>query len=423
MARSADVFVSEALAAWIIARVDDEHDFAREGLPGCDVPALLAALKVDSIPASEFSLALVGFAESEEQVASLARTVGLKLAATTTDLHVATAWRNDRANHPRIIALARGYNPSVHGLRFFSRASSSELASHLLLWAATQPRFTVTPQHRALLETLRLDPALAPLRSLEGVATFLESWDAAPRGSIDAPRESLSTLGLLPDAHLFETNQLGARLALNLVMGERATVLSPGEIRQKWARIARYRDEATRVEVAGALDRLAAHRRGEATAGFSLADAERLVTLPADTLPSPPDPPPTDEPVTEEPRPLEFDDQESDFHSTAVDALIDGRDDELEAIGRTLEQAWDEFDQNGDRLVGVGRTEQSQIRIDEPVDAKVIEWVTAFCDAGRFGGLIETDVADLPQALARYAEFPQTLVDPGAIWRHNGTSY
>jgi len=421
MGRSADVFVSEALAAWIIARVDDEHDFAREGLPRCDAEALLTALRFGGLPAQEFSLALVGFDASEEQLADLAPVVGLLLAATTTDLHVATEWRNDRLNHPRIIALARGYNPSVHGLRFFSRASSSELASHLLLWAASQPRFTVTPQHRALLETLRLDPALAPLRSLEGVAAFLERWDATPVGSIDAPREALPMLGLLPDAHLFEANQIGARLTLNLAMGERATVLSPGEIRQKRLRVARYRDETMRAEVAGALDRLAAHRRGDATAGFSLADAERLVTLPADTRP--PTPPPTDEPIGKEPETSELDDHEPDFQSTAVDALIDGREDELATIGRVLEQAWEEFDQNGDRLVGVGRTEKSEVRIDEPVDAKVIEWVTAFCDAEHFGGLFETDVADLSQALARYAEFPQTLVDPGAIWRHNGTSY
>ena len=36
---------------------------------------------------------------------------------------------------------------------------------------------------------------------------------------------------------------------------------------------------------------------------------------------------------------------------------------------------------------------------------------------------METDVPDLPQALARFAEFAPVLVDPRAIWRHHGISY
>lgn len=430
MSRTAPTFVSAALSAWVLARLDDDSDFAREGLPQCDVPALLAALAAGSLPGREFSLALVGFGQSDEQLAAMAQTAGMDLAATTTDLHVATEWRNDRAAHRRIIALARGYNPSVHGLRFFSRASSSELASYLLLWASMQPRFTQTPQHRKLLEALRDNPSLAPLRSLEGVAAFLERWDASPAGSIEAPREALPALGLLPDAHLFEADDIAARLALNLAIGERATVLAPGEIRQKRLRAARYRDPDTRLLVEGALDRLAAYRAGDEAAGFALEDAERLVSLPADVVPDPPSAEPDAE-ATENDEPQDdggdTDDavgsEEADFQASAIDALIDGQEDELEAIGRALEQAWDEFEQNGDRLVANDRTDRGEVRIDEPVDARVIDWVTAFCDAERFGGLIETDVADLPQALARYAEFPVTMVDPAAIWRHNGTSY
>lgn len=424
MARTTQSFVAAALATWILARVEDENDFAREGLPRCDAATLLTALAAGNLPSQDFSLALVGLDLSDEELALLARTANLELAATSTDLHVATEWRNDRARHRRIIALARGYNPSVHGLRFFSRASSGELASHLLLWAESQPRFIQTPQHRKLLKALREDPSLAPLRSLEGIAAFLERWEGSREGAIDAPREALPALGLLPDEHLFEADQIGARLALNLAVGERATVLAPGEIRQKRLRAGRYRDEATRAAVEGALDRLAAFRRGDEAAGFSLADAERLVSLPADVAPPAATPDPREDDA--EPNPVaepELGDHEPDFQSTAIDALLEGREEELEAIGRALEQAWEDFEQNGGRLVaGVG-TNRGEVRIDEPVDARVIDWVTAFCDADRFGGLIETDVADLRQALARYAEFPPTMVDPAAIWRHNGTSY
>ena len=141
MPRTAASLVSEALAAWILSRLEDENDFAREGLPEFDIPRLLQALSAGGLPAEGFSLALVGFDTTEEELRATADAHGLgELAGVTIDLHVATEWRNDRERHPRIVALARGYNPSVHGLRFFSRASSGELAGILLGWAETAIR-------------------------------------------------------------------------------------------------------------------------------------------------------------------------------------------------------------------------------------------------------------------------------------------
>ena len=68
MARTAASFVSEALSAWILARLDQENDFAREGLPQCDVASLLQALAAGGLPAKDFSLALVGFNANEAKV-------------------------------------------------------------------------------------------------------------------------------------------------------------------------------------------------------------------------------------------------------------------------------------------------------------------------------------------------------------------
>ena len=152
------------MAAWIVSRLEQENDFAREGLPECDIPRLLQALSEGDLPAGSFSLALVGFNTTEEEVQAAADANALGgLAGVTVDLHVATEWRNDRDRHPRIIALARGYNPSVHGLRFFSRASSGELAGILLGWAENASEFMATPKHRLLLETLRRAPGLASM--------------------------------------------------------------------------------------------------------------------------------------------------------------------------------------------------------------------------------------------------------------------
>ena len=426
MARTAASLVSEALAAWILARLDHENDFAREGLPEFDIPCLLKSLSDGGLPAGRFSLALVGCGTTEEEVRALADANGLHaLAGLTLDLHVATEWRNDRDRHPRIVALARGYNPSVHGLRFFSRASSGELAAILLGWAEYAPGFTATPQHRALLETLRRARGLRSVRSLEGVAAFLSEWSEGGEGEIGRPRDVLPALGLLRDPELFEADDLAKRLEHNLRVGERVTIMSPGEIRQRRERVTRYRDSETAELVTRALDRLEDHRRGEADAGLTLADADRLVTLPTD-------PPPTRGSETDEPDVSNEHDDEGDaqaeedepeLHEMAVDALLEGRDEDLSAIGGALEAAWDELGQNGDRLAASQETSQGVVRFEEQVDPKIIDWVTTYCDADRFGGLIETDIGDLPQALSRHAEFDTLFLDPDAIWKHNGVSY
>ena len=426
MPRTSACLVSEALAAWIVSRLEQENDFAREGLPECDIPRLLQALSEGGLPAWSFSLALVGFGITEEEVRAAADANALGgLAGVTVDLHVATEWRNDRDQHPRIVALARGYNPSVHGLRFFSRASSGELAGALLGWAENASAFTATPKHRLLLETLRRAPGLASIRSLEGVAAFLAEWSEAPDGEIGAPRDVLPALGLLRDPQLFEADDLAKRLEHNLRIGERVTIMSPGDIRQLRERATRYRDEETAERVTGSLDRLEAYRRGELDARLTVEDADQLVTLPPDPRPSPgpetEDPDVVDEPDDDDDDPGE--DDEPGLREMAVDAVLEGREEDLAAIGEALKEAWEEFERNGDRLASNQTTSRGVARLDERIDPKVIDWVGAFCDADRFGGFMEADVADLPQALARHAEFDPLFLDPGAVWRHNGVSY
>lgn len=416
MTRTAPFFVAQALASWMLETLDRSNDFAREGLPPCDVASLVTTLGQSPHFVSEgFSLALVGFGVDDAALEQIVVHAGLAgLSGVTTDLHVATKWRNERSAHPRIVALATGYNPSVHGLRFFARATSSELASYLLSWARTQPAFTATPQHRMLLQALSDQAPLKPLRSLDGITAFLESWAQAPAGSIDAPREALPSLGLLPDPHLFEKPDIEKELERNLQLGELVTILSPSEIRQRRARAIRYVNAATRDSVTLALDRLEAHRRGDPRSGLTLDDAALLIRLPADK-------PVDDQPEPEDEEPVvvgEAPPREPDLAVESIDALLEGRAEDLEAIGVALDNAWEEFD--GDRVTASADTSRGVVTLDEPVDQKVLEWVKAFCGPDSFGGLIETDVADLPQALARYAEFDPTFLDVDAIWRHNG---
>ncbi|MGO8546120.1 AAA family ATPase [Rhizobium ruizarguesonis] len=418
MTSTAAELVSQAISRWILSSLHTDNDFAREGLPSFDVRTLFSELaSSQEFKQSDFSLALVGVDAETEQLLDLATQAGLtQVNGLSNDLHVATAWRNMRSDHRRIIALATGYNPSVHGLRFFGQATSSRLAEHLLDWAYLQPQFTATPLHRSLLEVIRNQQGLSALRSLDGISAFLAEWGS--RGtSINAPRDALPALGLLPDPRLFESHELGKELEKNLQMGELVTTLSPSELRQKRNKAKLYQQEEKRVSMLAAIDRLDAFRRGDLDTGITLEDVVKVVRPPKETA----------EPVEDAPSDAMEDDTVSsgssgdspDFSSSAVDALLENREEDLKSLGEALDQAWDEF--VGDRLTATAKMSDGAIvSIDDAVDPRTLDWVSAFCAADRFGGLIETDVADLPQALARYEESHPVFLEPDAIWQHNG---
>lgn len=420
MAIAAPTLVAEALAEWIASGLHRSNDFAREGLPACDAGRLLTLLgELSRIAGTPISVALVGFGVTTEELETLAAEAGI--ASVTDDLHIATDWRNHREEHPRIIALARGYNPSVHGLNFFARSSSSELASHLLRWAARQEAFSGTPMHSRLLAELADSEALQGLRSLDAVARFLEAWSAS-EDAADAPRVALPALGLLPDPRLFEGTEVGRRLARNLAVRGVVTVLAPGEIRQRRQRAERYVSIERRREMEEALDRLERFRFGDPDSGLTLDDAERVVRPPKDLVDTRGD---VDDPAA----PDDLVDLDPGVNGAQrmregeFDALVGGREEDLQAIGEAIDRGWEEYERNGDRVVATAETTVGPVPIDFSVDARAIDWTKAFCSADVFGGLIETDVLDLAQALERYAESDPVFLVTEGIWRHDGRDF
>lgn len=414
-----EFLVAEALAEWIGADLLQHNDFAREGLPNCDAAHLLRQLQANNrIAAAGFSIAIVGFSGDFAEVETLASQ--LSVHAITDDLHVATEWRNHRDAHPRIVALARGYNPSVHGLDFFARTSSSELAAHLLRWGARQARYTATPMHVRLLAELTEARSLQGLRSLENVAAFLAAWNASP-DPVDAPRSALPELGVLPDPGLFEAPDLGKRLARNLAIRTMVTVLAPGEIRQRRERAALYKSPERRAEMEAALDRLETFRQGETDHGLTLEHAEWVVKPPRE-LPEPTEvltePEADEEAVVDDVRGVD-----QGLHEQEVDALLTGRDEDLDAIGEAIDRAWSEFDEGDDRISGTAETTSGPVNFDVAVNVKALDWARAFCSGDRFGGLIETEVLDFKQALERYPECDPVFLELEDIWRHDGRNF
>lgn len=422
MARVATELVAEALAEWIRTDVGAHNDFAREGLPPCDAGYLLERLAgMEELKTERVSIALVGFELDQAALTAVASRLGL--GPVTDDLHTATDWRNHRLAHPRIIALARGYNPSVHGLSFFARASSSELAHKLLIWAQKQPEFNATPVHSRLLAALADERDLQGLRSLESVTRFLAAWGAEPTGDIDAPRVSLPALGLLPDPRLFEVPDLTRRLAHNLEIRQLVTVLAPGEIRQRRVRASKYKSPEKSSALLEALARLETFRLGCDPSALSLDDALLLVRPPADDVVQTGASDETQDDETGTGSSDAAPDVTKSLGHEEIDALLGGREDDLRAIGETLDRAWEEYDRNGDRLAATADTSVGSVTLDAVVDPKVLDWVQAFCSETSFGGLLETDVLDLGQALERYAEGEPIFLDPEQVWRHEGQTF
>lgn len=194
---------SEALAAWTLEALrDGECSLARQELPELDLPTFFRAFAdVEELPA-RVSLALVGFDATADELKAMARKAGADcFTEFASDLHVAAAWRNNRARHPVIVAYARGMVTGVNTLRHFAQATSRDLTLQLLVWAANEKEFSGTPAHTRLLSDLQALIKDGDAFSFEQVRAFLESWSSSSGPS--APRNALPALGLLPDPNLF----------------------------------------------------------------------------------------------------------------------------------------------------------------------------------------------------------------------------
>ena len=258
MPRTAASLVSEALAAWILSRLEHEKRFRTGGASGVRY----------SVPAES----AVGGRSAGRRVLVGARGVRHDGRGAACDSGSERSWGAGWPNagssrRHRMAQRSRAAPEDRRGSRAATiRASTVCASSPAPLRESLRPfcsggrknasEFTATPQHRLLLETLREAPGLRSVRSLEGVAAFLAEWSEVGDGAIGRPRDVLPALGLLRDPRLFEAEDLAKRLEHNLRVGERVTIMPPGDVRQRRERATRYRSAATAERVSGALDRL-----------------------------------------------------------------------------------------------------------------------------------------------------------------------
>jgi Holliday junction resolvasome RuvABC ATP-dependent DNA helicase subunit len=423
---NAQEHIAVGVACWIRTRLSSGLSFACEGLPELSIEQFFRSLSADPefvAQAGEFSFALAGFGIGPTGIADVARAAGLQdIGACSDDLHEAAHWRNNRAQYPRTIALARGYNAGVHTLGHYLRPESGELAQILLMETARtlQDRFPGSPPvHRGLLEALAKGEGTEPLRSAESVAAFLACWDGLrPVHGNEAPVLALPELGLLEDRELFAADHLDARLALNLQHAQRAQQLRESELRKVSKR--RFRNPGTQARFDAAVAAVEAWLRATATGrklGLDLENFRLVVKPPKDEDPTQPQP-------DTEPEPDPPPEPSTDLVKHATEALLDGDEETLAAIADALEAAWDELDsEDKDVEVSATLSDNRVIETTIRIDAKVVDWVSQFCTESTFGGCFRTQETDLEQALANAAEHQPVLVRPDEILSVEGETH
>lgn len=410
---------SQALAAWTLEALrDGGRSLARQELPELDLPTFFRAFAdIKGLP-ERMSLALVGFEANPETLKAMARQAGaICFTEFATDLHVAAAWRNNRARHHVIVAYARGMVTGVNTLRHFAQATSRDLTLTLLDWAATQKEFSTTPAHTRLLSELQALVNDGDVFSFEQVRAFLESWSSSSGAS--APRSALPALGLLPDPNLFaDANLIRDRLEQNVEYMDDLRDRSTGQMEVARKRLAKTAERAGRSNAEmrarlKAFDKLQAIRRSPTatTLGALNLDEALKVFAPPPKPDGPNDDTPGDEPET---RTL----NERRLQKASAEALLDDREEELQqnadALSKGLREALQEGEDSGDEDHW-----QSEVEIDgemhtfqTDLDRRFVGWVRHFCKTDVWGGLIETTVPDLRRALEDFDRPETQLLRP-----------
>ena len=360
--------------------------------------------------AEEVSLALAGFKLTATDLRALADANGLrKLRHVAADLNTAAWWRNEHQKHPRILAFARGRHPGVHTLRHFAPARSRELARALLLSAAQDAGFTGgRSRHRELLERLANTPDLEPLRSLETVADFLAAWSQhTVSATDDAPLRALPVLGLLADDQIFATSKnVELRLVRNLEVIQTILDARRHQLARLRDQFGKWKNRTQRNNLLDLLNRAEALQRQPTTenrAALSLTDAETIFHPPKE---APPEPTPH-EPESETPPEDDDDDEHSGelnerkLSRATSEALLDNRQEELEAAAEAMEEALHQaITRDGKQAEGSvefrGETREFCVKLDPKLGA----WLHKFCADDAWGGVIESSETALDLALA-----------------------
>jgi len=391
-------FVSASLTQWIKLNYHSVQDISKDSLPMIDIDSFFKYLhQIPDFPTSEFSLVLAGFGADEKKLKQKAKKVGLNLQDIADDFYTAAAWRNDKENHNRIIALAHAQQPGVHTLNHFTHPSSRELAICVLEWALESKEckyFVITGAHQELLKTLKSSHKLKDLRSLDTLCIFLARWsELSAKYQNKAPIEALPELGLLADPDLFlNLKGIEERLVRNFQLIKQIIEERKSALTSRRKRFANEKNEKRRMEYLDILDRIENLRLNPSSQNrnnLSLKDVEKIFK-------------PTTDRKDPHPRPkITLDTKNINRHS--AEALLDNREDDLINALDNLRRKWDEtIESDGESTEGEisFKNENWDYRIES--DTNFLDWLHAFCKDDIWGGSIHSKEPSLELAIKNY---------------------
>ena len=390
---SPEKYIAQAVALRVMSAIErSDHLFCPE-LPQMDVRWFLKMLG-DTKPNQHISLALVGYGLSDADLKARIDNLRPEIDHTSTDLHVAAEWRNSPEAHPCIIALAVGRHPGVSTLAHFPRGSAQDLARTLLRWAR-ESDLGVTPTQRGLLDALRKESKLAPLISLDAISRFLSAWKKKQKeNELDAPRQALPMLGLLPDDNLLAADQsVGDRLHKNSQLIQEIKGMAPSRLDSIRRNVQRTEDPALRDELCSILGHIEMLRQRNAASYNNLKyeDAKRLIELSRWTAKG------------EHDIPAQKTLGHTEISRDAGSALIDGNKENLQNIYTSVKTALDHADDhNSETAKGSYEYGDKQCDFELSVDTGFLTWVQNYCNADNWGGYYETENAPFEEILNNY---------------------
>nr|WP_321352630.1 AAA family ATPase [uncultured Methanoregula sp.] len=394
-----DDFVSASITQWIHSNYNNVQDVARDSLPMMDIDSFFKFLsQIPHFPDADFSIVLAGFGEDGPVLKQKANAVGLNLKDIADDFFTAAAWRNDKKNHKRIIALAHAQQPGVHTLNHFTRPSSRELAISVLEWVQESQDckyFVKTGAHKKLLKILQTSERLQDLRSLEMVCNFLAQWSIlSAEHQNDAPRMALSELGLVADPDLLsDLNAIEERLDRNYLQSKKIIEESQSTLRSRRKRFNSYKDEERKEELLNILTRienLRLHPSSEARRNLTIKEVSKIFHPPSDKSPDP------------TPKPSRKIDLPK-INRNCAEALLDNRQDELSNTARDIEQNWKEIiDTDSEKIEGEISFNNTKWEYAINPDKDVLDWLHTYCKEDIWGGVIYTKEPSLELAIKNH---------------------
>jgi len=419
-------YISKAVVKWFLDKLSFESDLVCQGLPEIDVQTFFKSLGEDKrFPQEQFSIAVDGFHIPRSELLNIANKNGLtKITSISDDLNVAAEWRNNRSEHPRIIALASGYPPGVHTLGFFASPQSSDLAIALLEYAIETRKLNqdIPDIHSRLLNEIAASPKLSSLRSVGAVAKFLEHWDKLALTTLTtAPCYALPSIGLLTDPKLFEDPSLAERLETNLQNVAMLKQIRTSFLGKLTKRVLQFKDVERKERILNAIGEVRTYLRGH-NEDLTLEQALDVIRPPSDTKPQ------TCSVCSLSHAECSCKKETSGgnvLSKLASDSLLDGEDQVLIQISDGIDEAWDQFQPNSsDNLkVTIQLPTGDDVTDEVIVDRSVLEWGEKFCSSHVWGGLIETTETKLSTALARAADGNIHVIDIDKIASIGGVGY